>query len=918
MPAAPSSASRLRRLLPLLVIVAGVTWFHWRGLRPGYTFLPVDLAKAILPWGDGSPRGLQNWLISDPLYQFYPFLSQSVVSLRQGEWLLWNPSILLGHPAAADPLFQTFYPGVLPFALLLGAGRGYAVALYIHTLLAALLMYGFMRSLSLSRAGGVLAAFTYALSGYMVTWFAFSFWLCTLAWLPGILWAYVLAVRTRSWRFVALGALCLGLALLAGQLQFVVVFLGFFAGGALLYTVLAARRRVVKPWSQPWPLLAALAIAGLGSALGAVQLLLLLDFLPLTTRTAGLGSGSLPLAQLIALLLPNFYGNPARSDYWGAGNFNESTIYVGVVALLLATAALLRLRRLAPAALTAGVAMLALLYFIAGGPGAALVQAAPGINQIPLSRFAFLLPLLVGWLAAVTLDDSSSGYSAVWAAAAVLLGLGALGAVRFWNAGTAANLHLLWEDAAVAAVLVAATLAALYVRSRWPQFRTAADWGIVALVWLNLFWFGGSYTPTGKVDALFPATPLTGYLAAQPSAGRVVALQRGPLLFGPNILALQGFDEPSGYSSLVPSRYHDLLAAGDPELDSQLATRASNHLLFSYPTARLLDMLGVGRMLAAEELFDPGPDAEFVHSGCPATTAPITAATPLAGSFTVWRSAINRLDLSFAPAADISVADAPAQGSLIFRLWRGAEGDGLFVETRLAVADILQSPQQVLYFAPQPDAPGQNYRWRIDAEGADGTALRLCAADDGSPALSLYGTQFQEVQREGDVRVYDRFTAFPRAAVVYAAETIAADADAIVRVLDPAFDLRNTVVSSVELGLPPVAARPAHPAQITTAANQRLVIHATAAAPAVLVLADQYDPGWQAQVDGVATPIVRVNTVLRGVPLAAGEHEIVFTFAPPLLRWGLALSLLSLTVVAALLLLPLRRKPFFLSGRVSE
>ena len=228
----PSLRQCLLRLLPLIVVAAGVTIFHWRGIQPGYTFLPVDLAKTILPWGDGSPRILQNWLISDPLYQFYPFLTQAVDSIRQGQWLLWDPGILLGHPAAADPLFQTFYPGVLPFGLLFGPARGYAIALYVHALLAALLMYGFMRSLRISPAGAVVGAFTYALSGYMLTWFEFSFWLCTLAWLPGVLWAYVLAVRTRSWRYVALGGLCLGLALLAGQLQFVVSVFRFFAGQA--------------------------------------------------------------------------------------------------------------------------------------------------------------------------------------------------------------------------------------------------------------------------------------------------------------------------------------------------------------------------------------------------------------------------------------------------------------------------------------------------------------------------------------------------------------------------------------------------------------------------------------------------------------------------------------------------------------
>lgn len=113
----------------------------------------------------------------------------------------------------------------------------------MHALLAALLMYGFLRALRISAAAAVAGAFTYALSGYLVTWFEFSFWLTTLAWLPGVLWAYVLAVRKGNWRYVALGGLCLGLALLAGQLQFVRDLCRLFPGrGAGVYAGGIARQ----------------------------------------------------------------------------------------------------------------------------------------------------------------------------------------------------------------------------------------------------------------------------------------------------------------------------------------------------------------------------------------------------------------------------------------------------------------------------------------------------------------------------------------------------------------------------------------------------------------------------------------------------------------------------------------------------
>src|SRR5687767_9660701 len=93
------------------ILVGAVCFFHQRGLLPGRTFLPVDLARNNYPWREETPRLLQNWLISDPLYELYPFLTSAVAAVKSGEiGLLWNPDLFLGHPALADPLAQSFYP----------------------------------------------------------------------------------------------------------------------------------------------------------------------------------------------------------------------------------------------------------------------------------------------------------------------------------------------------------------------------------------------------------------------------------------------------------------------------------------------------------------------------------------------------------------------------------------------------------------------------------------------------------------------------------------------------------------------------------------------------------------------------------------------------------------------------------------
>src|SRR5207245_9800362 len=75
----------------------------------------------------------------------------------------------------------------------------------------------------------------------------------------------------------------------------------------------------------------------------------------------------------------------------------------------------------------------------------------------------------------------------------------------------------------------------------------------------------------------------------------------------------------------------------------------------------------------------------------------------------------------------------------------------------------------------------------------------------------------------------------------------------------------------------------------------------------ILVLSDQWYPGWTATVDGRPAPILRVDLALRGVELGPGGHTVEFRYQP---RWplnGFGLSALTLGVMAAIALRPARR-----------
>ncbi len=78
------------------------------------------------------------------------------------------------------------------------------------------------------------------------------------------------------------------------------------------------------------------------------------------------------------------------------------------------------------------------------------------------------------------------------------------------------------------------------------------------------------------------------------------------------------------------------------------------------------------------------------------------------------------------------------------------------------------------------------------------------------------------------------------------------------------------------------------------------VIEAVTDHPAILVLSEIYYPGWEARVDGWKTDVLRVDYLLRGVPLTAGKHQVEFVYRPGSLMTGAAVSVTALFVWLAM------------------
>ncbi len=448
------------------ILLLALFWFA-PVLLPALThasLLPYDNLYAFEPWRSLLPGLIpHNELLSDLVLENAVWKQHIVATLAQGQLPLWNPQIFTGVPFFAAGQASTLYPLNLLFYLLpLEVAYGWFTALQVA--LAGAGIYFFGRVLRLRPLAALFSAVAYMFSGFLIVSVVFTMFVAAVPWLPLLLAIIEYIVQkqeekgVRSFRpvpYVAAGAVVIGLVVLAGHPELIYYTLLVAGAYSAMRLLVAGRRlRSMEAGAVSRRAVAGrlaklggwlLTMAALGVALGAVQLIPLLELLPLNFRA---GSASLqqvrdwawPLRQLLTFWLPNVFGSPSHHQwydiwarqwqpattnalgetthtiFWGIKNYVEGGNYVGIATWLLAAVALLAggrqaLRR-APAAgrqfptwFFAGLALVSLLFAFGTPLYALLYYGLPGWNQLHSPfRWVFPFTLSMAVLAGIGLN----------------------------------------------------------------------------------------------------------------------------------------------------------------------------------------------------------------------------------------------------------------------------------------------------------------------------------------------------------------------------------------------------------------------------------------------------------------------------------------------------------------------------------
>lgn len=152
---------------------------------------------------------------------------------------------------------------------------------------------------------------------------------------------------------------------------------------------------------------------------------------------------------------------------------------------------------------------------------------------------------------------------------------------------------------------------------------------------------------------------------------------------------------------------------------------------------------------------------------------------------------------------------------------------------------------------------------------------------------------------QGPYAVIEFTGALPRASLYYHWEVSTNDHETLTILGSPNYNPATNVLVATRIPPPSATDRVAEPVEFASYSPKRIVLKASAKAPAVLLLNDKFDPNWHVEVDGKPAELLRCNFIMRGVQIPPGNHEVVFRFTVP--TGGLYVSLAAILLAMGLI-----------------
>ncbi|MBI5449518.1 YfhO family protein [Candidatus Gottesmanbacteria bacterium] len=321
----------------LFLVVLTILVF-WKSLLLGLIPFPGDyLISWYEPWKTDTFRGVPtvaHKAVADDVFRhLYPLRVLAFDILKQGQLPLWNP-----YNGSGTPLLAIMHPGYLnPFGfffLFLPPPVAWIFFVGLQVPFLAFCTYLYCRQLRLNRLASLFAASILVFSGFVIVRLVFGEFIYALAMLPLLLLFVESALLKSCPSFWLFTPIAVSFLFLSGQPHIILTI--------VLITGIYAVFRGGFLWALRY-----LPFFLLGLGIAGVQLIPALELYRFSTITRISSEFIfqrflLPVWHLISILIPNYFGNQATYNYWGAGDYIETVAAVGLIPCLFACIACIR------------------------------------------------------------------------------------------------------------------------------------------------------------------------------------------------------------------------------------------------------------------------------------------------------------------------------------------------------------------------------------------------------------------------------------------------------------------------------------------------------------------------------------------------------------------------------------------------
>ena len=151
---------------PVVLITVLPVLLFGRALLPGRAMSPADILYLFYPWRTLDASVVpQNFLLSDQVFQFQPWLIYASGEIRRGRFPLWNPHAFAGAPLLGNAQSALLFP-LTWFAYLLPIHTALGAAAILKIVTAGLSMYWMLQVLDLQPVAALAGALAFSSTAF--------------------------------------------------------------------------------------------------------------------------------------------------------------------------------------------------------------------------------------------------------------------------------------------------------------------------------------------------------------------------------------------------------------------------------------------------------------------------------------------------------------------------------------------------------------------------------------------------------------------------------------------------------------------------------------------------------------------------------------------------------------------------------